>query len=213
MKIKDLLKNSKGFTFLEAIVVVTTVTTISLFSISAIQNEEGILTQAEEANEELERFETEEKIKLALMDSYGEMGKVDFEKAKNELSVQGIFSGEMPGDIVFNGYKFKVDEEGKVIALQENKSLERAEVIEAVNLELNNIYVDILIGNKIESQSDLDKANENLDNYSNSNPVLQYDEENNMITVGNLKEEYVIDIDGVGIKNINNGDAEMVPLR
>lgn len=63
---------------------------LAAVTIATLTGENGILTQAGNAKTETTRAEAEEEVKLAIMASYGEDGKIDFPELNNNLKSLGL---------------------------------------------------------------------------------------------------------------------------
>ncbi len=151
------VKTNKGITLIALVITIIVLLILAGVSIAMLTGENGILTQATEAREETERAEAEERVKLAILGSYGTDGKIDGAKIKQELEKQGSLEGSIPGDIKFNGYEFKVEENGKVIVLGKDESTKPNVSIETdkgtpeieVYSETENITIEDNYKNKI----------------------------------------------------------------
>ena len=113
------LKENKGITLIALVITINVLIILAGVSIDkSMGDDEILINQVKEEWKKTEQAEAEERVRLAIMAAYdGKTGKPDLEKVKKELDSQGTFVGTLPGDITFDGYKFKVEENGEVTAL------------------------------------------------------------------------------------------------
>ncbi len=125
------MKKNSGITLIALVITIIALLILAGVSIAMLIGENGILNQANEAAKRTEEAEAEERVKIAVLGSYGSEGNIDGDKIKNELQSQGEFEGIIPGKIEFNGYEFLILENGEVT------SLERREILE-LNVSIEN---------------------------------------------------------------------------
>lgn len=100
---------------------------LATISITTLMGENGIITKANTAKTNIEKANIEEQLQMAVIASYGQNGKLNMNKLKEELAkVQGdvIITDTNEGNslkITVDGYTFEIDEEGKIIPEEGNE--------------------------------------------------------------------------------------------
>ena len=184
------LKENKGITLIALVITIIVLIILAGVSVAMLVGPNGILTQAKEAAEKTAEAEAEERVKLAVMASYDGAGTIDEEKVKKELEAQGTFSGTIPGNITFDGYKFYISETGEVKRyiprpIEKDKTTSEIEVYsETENTEIADNY-----WNKIVIPAGFGIATESGNDVTEGIVVEDKDKGNQFVwvPVGNIK--------------------------
>lgn len=109
----------KGITLIALIITIIVLLILAGVSILMLTGENGILNQAVKAREQTDIKNAEEQVKLAIMGSYGQDGKISLSDLKSNLSkIEGI-TGLPTGDIT--SFPLTVTIDGKQIELNMNE--------------------------------------------------------------------------------------------
>ena len=84
-QVKKAKTSNKGITLIALVITIIVLLILAGVSIVTLTGENGILTQAQNAKTETKVAELEEELKLAIMGSYGQDGKIDIEKLNDNL--------------------------------------------------------------------------------------------------------------------------------
>lgn len=115
------IRRDKGITLIALIITIIVLLILAGISIATLTGENGILSKADTAKTKTEEATAEEQVKLAVMASYNQNGKLDIEELKKELGkIQGNVTitdtdGGFPVTVtVDNKYTFIIDENGNI---------------------------------------------------------------------------------------------------
>ena len=118
---KQQLKQSKGITLIALVITIIVLLILAGVSIATLTGENGILTRASDAKAETTKAEAREKIQLETAASFDNTGKYNVDTAIENLKNNAkIPAGDITKNddgtltVTLDGYKFKVDEKGKV---------------------------------------------------------------------------------------------------
>jgi biopolymer transport protein ExbD len=116
-------KANKGITLIALVITIIVLLILAAVSIATLTGENGILSKANTAKTETEKAGAKEKVQMAVMSSFDDSGKLDYEQLKTNLDkVEGIDKEtvpsptitELPIKVKVDGYDVKIDENGKV---------------------------------------------------------------------------------------------------
>ncbi len=115
-KSKDM---EKGITLIALVITIIVLLILAGVTIATLTGENGILTKASDASEETKKTNVEEQVKLAVVASIGEDGKINLDDLNTELEkIEGEKTGipvsSLPADITIDGYKVHIDGNGVV---------------------------------------------------------------------------------------------------
>ena len=122
-KVRNKLKATKGITLIALVITIIVLLILAAVSIATLTGENGILSKANTAKTETEKAGAKEKVQMAVMSSFDDSGKLDYEQLKTNLDkVEGIDKEtvpsptitELPIKVKVDGYDVKIDENGKV---------------------------------------------------------------------------------------------------
>lgn len=110
------LRKNKGITLIALVITIIVLLILAGVTIATLTGDNGILTKTNNAKAETERAGEDEKLKLAIMGSYGLDGKLNLEDLKRNLTEQGISytdSSGFPLTATVNGESIEIKEDGK----------------------------------------------------------------------------------------------------
>ena len=112
-------KQNRGITLIALVVTIIVLLILAGVSIATLTGENGILTQAENAKSKTTKAAEEEKVKLAIMGSWGTQGKLDLDTLKENLKKEGITSydaeaTEFPLKVEVNGISKEITNIGSI---------------------------------------------------------------------------------------------------
>ncbi len=111
-------RHNKGITLIALIITIIVLLILAGISIAMLTGENGILTQAQNAKNEMTKKEAKERITLEVLGSYGTDGKIDIATLKANIAKnipEAIVEGEdYPLTVTLNGYKFTITANGEV---------------------------------------------------------------------------------------------------
>jgi competence protein ComGC len=123
-KVRNKLKATKGITLIALVITIIVLLILAAVSIATLTGENGILSKANTAKTETEKAGAKEKVQMAVMSSFDDIGKLDYTELKTNLdNVEGIDKKTVPPTITedifaftvnVDGYDVKIDENGKV---------------------------------------------------------------------------------------------------
>ncbi len=122
-------KNNKGITLIALVITIIVLLILAGVAIATLTGENGILKKAATANEKTKEETAKEKIKIAVMGSYGEDGKLQEEQFREEIKKQGgeIIEDESTDEyfvVEIDGYKAKVDKQtGEILEFESAKGV------------------------------------------------------------------------------------------
>ena len=141
-------KSIKGITLVALVITIVILLILAGISIQAITNT-GLFANAKRAAEESKYANAEEKVKMAVMASYDENGKLSNELLKENLNkIEGlsekIVQIKYDLKIIVNDYIFKIEEDGKVTKIDENQEEDKEEpgTVLSYNFKNNSKNVD-----------------------------------------------------------------------
>ncbi len=108
------MKKNKGITLIALIITIIVLLILAGVTIAMLTGENGILSKAQTAAEKTKRAEAEEQVRLAILASYDNIGKIDKEKLIENLNkIKGIEQiTEIPesNKVIVNGYEIDLEE-------------------------------------------------------------------------------------------------------
>ncbi len=115
-------KNKQGIDGITLIALVITIIVLLILvgvSIATLTGENGILSKANKVKEETEKANAKEKVQLAVMASYGNDGRLDYNELKENLdNVEGITN--VPNSITKESFELEVNVDGYKVTIEEN---------------------------------------------------------------------------------------------
>ncbi len=145
-KSKDM---EKGITLIALVITIIVLLILAGVTIATLTGENGILTRASDASEETKKANVEEQVKLAVVASIGEDGKISLDDLNTELGkIEGEKTGipvsSLPADITIDGYEVHIDGNG-VVSIEDNAgggNIETGEtVVDGVTIPEGFYYV------------------------------------------------------------------------
>lgn len=117
--VKKAKNSNKGITLIALVITIIVLLILAGVSIATLTGENGILTQAEKAKSETKNAELQEEMKLAIMASYGEDGKINFSKLNENLKHVKGYEVEkevtkLPAAVTVDGEKILVSNNGSI---------------------------------------------------------------------------------------------------
>ncbi len=119
-----MIRKSKGITLIALVITIIVLLILAGVTISMLTGENGILKQATNAKTKTDKAKVDELIKLAIMGSYNDEGKVDLSSVKAELDKNGI-TGVLQEDslkVTTDDKIYTIDNTGKVDELNTSSS-------------------------------------------------------------------------------------------
>ena len=125
-------KETKGITLIALVITIIVLLILAGVSIATLTGQNGILTQATVAKDEMTKASAEEKVKVEVLGSYGEDGTIDMEKLnENLLNVQNLtYKGQvlssenkiskLPATVNVDGYDVLITAPADAAAVKEN---------------------------------------------------------------------------------------------
>ena len=108
--------NQKGITLIALVITIIVLLIIAGIAISMLSGENGILKQASNAKENMEVAQTEESLKLAILGSFGQNGKIDLNILNTELNKIGIEEiSKLPAIIELDKQEFLIEKNGTIV--------------------------------------------------------------------------------------------------
>ena len=124
MSIKNLRKQekgSKGITLIALVITIIVSLILAAVSIATLTGENGILSKANTAKTETEKAGAKEKVQMAVMSSFDDSGKLDYEQLKTNLDkVEGIDKNTVPVKIEKDSFDLTVRVDGYNVIIKEN---------------------------------------------------------------------------------------------
>ena len=123
---KTKLRETKGITLIALVVTIVVLLILAGISIALLTGEDGIIKKAIEAQKRNEKAEAEEQVKIAVMGSYDESGKINMGLLNENLKkIPGLtYNGKpldednkiekLPAKVQVNGYDVTIEENGGV---------------------------------------------------------------------------------------------------
>ena len=114
--------NTKGITLIALVITIIILLILSGVAIATLTGENGLFARAKQVKEQTNYVQAEEKIKLAINASYDNTANLNDELLKENLnSIDGINEKiekiTYDLEITVDGYKFKIDKEGKIVTV------------------------------------------------------------------------------------------------
>ncbi len=109
-------RKNKGITLIALVITIIVLLILAGVAIATLTGDNGILSQANKAKTQTEKAGEDEKLKLAIMGSYGLDGKLNLADLKRNLTEQGISytdSSSFPLIATVNGESIEIKEDGK----------------------------------------------------------------------------------------------------
>ncbi len=111
-------KFNKGITLIALVITIIVLLILAGVTIATLTGDNGILTKANTAKEQTKEATALEKVKIAVMGSYGVDEKIDekeLEKSlKNVEGLTGTVPTKIPATVTVDGYQIDIDINGKV---------------------------------------------------------------------------------------------------
>ena len=124
---KEILKNKKGITLIALIITVIVLLILVGVTIVTLTGDNGILSQSNKAKTQNDREEVLERVKIEVLASYGEDGKYNIDKAKenleNNLNISNIIKEGKSLIVTYKNNKIKISEEGQVYIIENREGL------------------------------------------------------------------------------------------
>lgn len=125
----------KGITLIALVITIIVLLILAGITIATLTGQNGILTRAAESKKNTEKAQVEEYVKLAINNSYGESGKIEGDKLKENLEkIPGINKDNLPDNItdadfplsfeVDNRYEVTIDKDGNTTIIDKNEQNE-----------------------------------------------------------------------------------------
>ena len=120
------VKENKGITLIALVITIIVLLILVAVSIGTLTGENGILAKAKKAKDETQKAIVKEKVQIAILASYGTDGRLDISQLNNNLkNLEGLTSGvpitgNLPANIVVDGYNVKIESDGTVSIEGEN---------------------------------------------------------------------------------------------
>ncbi len=117
MKKEKLRKeNNKGITLIALVITIIVLLILAGVTIVTLTGDNGILTKANEAQEETTQAKMDELKKLAVMASYSENGELDKERLINNLKGNGfsVKNNDFPIEVMLDGNTMYIDKKGNI---------------------------------------------------------------------------------------------------
>ena len=112
-------KMHKGITLIALVITIIVLLILVGISIATLTGENGILTKANKAKEEMDKATAKEKVQMAIMGSYGTDGRLNYNELKNNLDkVQGITN--VPSNIDEESFSLEVNVDGYKVIIEKN---------------------------------------------------------------------------------------------
>ena len=115
------VKTSKGITLIALVITIIVLLILAGVSIAMLTGDNGILTKSTEAKQTNEQKSAEEQVKLAIMGSYGQDGKIDLGELKDNLNkIPGITGvpdaiTDFPIEVTVDGQKVEINKTGETV--------------------------------------------------------------------------------------------------
>lgn len=112
-------KKEKAITLIALVITIIVLLILAGVSIATLTGENGILTRANDAKEEIGRATAEEKVEVEVLGSYDNNGNIDLDKLNENLeNIEGLTLGlpveELPAVMTVDGYEVVIRKDGKV---------------------------------------------------------------------------------------------------
>ena len=119
---KKKIEQFKGITLIALVITIIVLLILAGVSIATLTGENGILTRANEAKTNTEEATAKEKVEVEVLGSYGNNGKIDLDRLKENIENAGgrVIGDAFPVTVVMDGYNFSVDSEGNVTLIGKN---------------------------------------------------------------------------------------------
>ena len=115
---KQLIKTSNGITLIALVITIIVLLILAGVTIATLTGDNGILGKAKTAKTTNDEEKAKEQIKIAVMGSYGDDGKLNYEDLKNNLEQIGIKDlpneASYPLEVTLEGVIAEIDENGEV---------------------------------------------------------------------------------------------------
>ena len=102
----------KGITLITLIITIIVLLILAGVTIATLTGDNGILTRANDATEKNKQANAEEQVKLAVLASYGEDGKININmlnnNLKNIIGISGLPISTLPNRISIENSKYKI---------------------------------------------------------------------------------------------------------
>ena len=113
------MKKQEGITLIALVITIIMLLILTAVSIATLTGENGVLTRANKAKEETQITTAEEKVKVEVVGSYDNSGKISIENLnKNLENVTGLTSGLpiefLPATVEVDGYEIIIGDNGNV---------------------------------------------------------------------------------------------------
>ncbi len=113
---KNMIRGSKGITLIALVITIIVLLILAMVSIAILTGDNGILTQAINAEEENEKAAAEEKLRLALIE-YRAQKYTDNKELKefleNHKDISSVEGDTAPYTVIVDGYQVEVDANGE----------------------------------------------------------------------------------------------------
>ena len=115
---KTKFKKAKGITLIALVITIIVLLILAGVTIATLTGDNGILGKAKTAKTTNDEEKAKEQIKIAVMGSYGDDGKLNYEDLKNNLEQIGIKDlpneASYPLEVTLEGVIAEIDENGEV---------------------------------------------------------------------------------------------------
>ncbi len=106
-------KENKGITLIALVITIIVLLILAAVVIVTLTGENGILTKTNQAKKETTDATAEEKVKIAVLGSYGKDGKINYEELQNNLNeVEGIDKQTIPSSITAESFPLTIRVDG-----------------------------------------------------------------------------------------------------
>ena len=130
------LKKEKGITLIALVITIIILLILAGISIASLTGS-GLFEKAKDAKTETLKADSKERIQLEVFASYGNDGKLDLEKLKDNINKSipeaNIIGDEFPITVTINKDTFEVDEKGNVTLVGPQAQITEAKVVENSN--------------------------------------------------------------------------------
>ena len=125
-KLNEKVREQKAITLIALVITIIVLLILASVSIAMLTGENGILTKASTAKETNAQKTAEEQVKLAIIGSYGQDGKINLVELKENLSeISGITGvpdsiteSSFPFDVTLDGQKIEVSKTGDTVTAE-----------------------------------------------------------------------------------------------
>ena len=128
-------KQNKGITLIALVITIIILLILAGISIASLTGS-GLFEKAKDAKTETLKADSQERIQLEVFASYGNDGKLDLEKLKDNINKSipeaNIIGDEFPITVTINKDTFEVDEKGNVTLVGPQAQITEAKELKTV---------------------------------------------------------------------------------